>query len=397
MSPRFARAAAQSAARRGQCCPKWTFAEKSLALARAVFVHWTLRIGPFAMKIKTAGTRRGLLSGGNWIIDQVKIIDVYPQPEQLGNILGQSPGTGGGPYNVLMDLAKSGAPFPLSGAGLVGKDALGEQILADCRQHKIDTRFIKTTTKAPTSYTDVMTEQATGRRTFFHARGANALWRGEGLDFKKTKARIFHLGYLLLLDALDEQDPTFGIKAARLLAAAQGAGLKTSVDVVSEDSDRFAKVVVPALKHVDYCILNEIEAGKTTGFKVRQADGRLDTVTLRHAAGALLQQGVREMVVIHFPEGAFARTRKGEDVWQSALKLPPKYIAGAAGAGDAFCAGTLLGLHEGWELQRCLLTGVCIAAASLSDPTCTAGVKSLSSSLALAKKFGFQGKLEQGE
>lgn len=349
------------------------------------------------MKTKTAATRRGLLSGGNWIIDQVKLIDVYPQPEQLGNILGQSQGTGGGPYNVLMDLAKSGAPFPLFGAGLVGKDALGEQILADCRQHKIDTRHLGTTTKAPTSYTDVMTEKATGRRTFFHARGANALWHGDGLDFKNTKARIFHLAYLLLLDALDQADATFGTKAARLLAAAQAAGIKTSVDVVSEDSDRFAKIVGPALKHVDYCILNEIEAGKTTGFKVRDANGKLDTVTLRHAAGALLQQGVRELVIIHFPEGAFARTRKGEDVWQASLKLPAKYIAGTAGAGDAFCAGVLLGLHEGWELQRCLLTGVCLAAASLSDPTCTAGVKSLNSSLGLAKRFGFQPKLDSSE
>ena len=342
------------------------------------------------MKTKSSSTRRGLLAGGNWIIDQVKIIDVYPQPEKLGNILGQSQGTGGGPYNVLIDLAKSGVRFPLFGAGLVGTDALGDQILADCRHHKIDTRALTQTSRASTSFTDVMTERATGRRTFFHDRGANAIWDGAGLGFKKTRARIFHLAYLLLLDALDVPDKEFVTRSARLLAEAQASGLKTSVDVVSEDSNRFVRVVAPALKFVDYCILNEIEAGKTTGFKLRGPDGTLDTVTLRHAAGALLQLGVRELVVIHFPEGAIARTRRGDDVWQSALRLPPKYIAGTAGAGDAFCAGVLLGLHEGWELQRSLLTGVCFAAASLSDPTCTAGVKSLSSSLALAKKFGFQ-------
>ena len=349
------------------------------------------------MKNKTASARSGILCGGNWIIDQVKLVDVYPQPEQLANIRGQSQGTGGAPYNVLIDLARFDAPFPLFGAGLVGKDALGQFILDDCRQHKIDVRHLGVTPKAPTSYTDVMTEQDSGRRTFFHARGANALWRGDDLDFKKIKARIFHLGYLLLLDALDEPDATFGTKAACLLALAQAAGMKTSVDVVSEDSDRFARIVTPALKHVDYCILNEIEAGKTAGFRIRQADGRLDTVALRHAAGALLQQGVRELVVIHFPEGGFARTRKGDDVWQSSLKLPDKYIAGTAGAGDAFCAGVLLGLHEGWELARCLSTAVCVAAASLFDPTCTAGVKSLSAALALAKKYGFRPKPERGD
>lgn len=349
------------------------------------------------MNTKPSSLRRGLLAGGNWIIDQVKIIDVYPEPEKLGNILGQFQGTGGGPYNVILDLAKSGVAFPLYGAGLVGKDALGEQILADCRKHKIDTRALTQNPKASTSFTDVMTERATGRRTFFHARGANALWNGAGLDFKKCRARIFHLAYLLLLDALDVPDEKYGTKSAKLLAEAQAAGMKTSVDVVSEDSGRFARVVTPALKFTDYCILNEFEAGKTTGFKLRGPEGKLDTVTLRHAAGALLQQGVRELVVIHFPEGAFARNRRGEDIWQAALKLPPKYIAGTAGAGDAFCAGVLLGLHEGWELQRSLLTGVCLAAASLSDPTCTAGVKSLNTSLALARKFGFQPKLDQGE
>jgi sugar/nucleoside kinase (ribokinase family) len=117
-------------------------------------------------------------------------------------------------------------------------------------------------------------------------------------------------------------------------------------------------------------------------------------VALRHAAGALLQYGVRELVVIHFPEGAFARTRKGEDVWQSSLKVPAKHVAGTAGAGDAFCAGALFGLHEGWPLSRCLLTGVCAAAASLSDPTCTAGVKTLSACLALEKKYGVRPSLE---
>jgi sugar/nucleoside kinase (ribokinase family) len=346
------------------------------------------------MKSKSSSNRSGILAAGNWIIDQVKIIDVYPQRDSLANILSQSQGTGGSPYNVLVDLAKIGSPFPLFGAGLVGKDALGAEILADCKRQNIDTKYIGLSPKAPTSYTDVMTERDNGRRTFFHQRGANAFWDGSDLNFNRIKARIFHLGYLLLLDALDAPDAKYGTKAARLLAAAQEAGIKTSVDVVSEDSDRFSKIVSPALKQVDYCILNEIEAGKTTGFKIRKPDGKLDTVALRHAAGTLLQQGVRELVVVHFPEGGFARTRQGEDFWQPSLKLPPKFIGGTAGAGDAFCAGVLHGLHEGWDLQRCLFTAVCVAAASLSDPTCTNGVRPLSACLSLAKKFGVRPPLE---
>ena len=89
------------------------------------------------------------------------------------------------PYNVLINLARLGAPFQLFGAGLIGKDPLGEAILADCQTHKIDARHLRGTGEAPTSYTDVMTEQATGRRTFFIIEGpmlygAETTWTLEG-------------------------------------------------------------------------------------------------------------------------------------------------------------------------------------------------------------------------
>ena len=101
------------------------------------------------MKAKNTSTRRGVLAGGNWIIDQVKLIDVYPQREQLANIRGQvAYGTGGAPYNVLVDVAKTGAGLPLFAAGLVGKDAFGTQILAECKKHKIDPKFLKAAASA---------------------------------------------------------------------------------------------------------------------------------------------------------------------------------------------------------------------------------------------------------
>ena len=113
----------------------------------------------------------GVLAAGNWIVDEVKLIDVFPAVEKLANIQSQSLGTGGAPYNVLLDLAKLGAEFPLSGAGMVGKDAYGEQILADCARYKIDTRLLKMTADAPTSFTDV---NATSRRASSASAGLSA-------------------------------------------------------------------------------------------------------------------------------------------------------------------------------------------------------------------------------
>ena len=148
-----------------------------------------------------------------------------------------------------------------------------------------------------------MTVQSTGRRTFFHARGANALLGPEHFDFAAEPARILHYGYLLLLDKMDGPSATHGVVAAEVLQRAAAAGMKVSIDCVSEDSDRFPRIVKPVLKHVDYCFMNEFEAGRVTGRRVRH-DQALHLDELRQAMQALLDEGVRQRVIVHFPEGA---------------------------------------------------------------------------------------------
>jgi sugar/nucleoside kinase (ribokinase family) len=279
----------------------------------------------------------------------------------------------------------------MQAAGLVGDDEHGKWIIDVCKANRIDTTALLRSPDAPTSFTDVMTVKETGRRTFFHARGANAQLGPEHFDFKNSTAKIFHLGYLLLLDRLDGPSATHGTVAAEVLAAASAAGLKTSIDCVSEDSDRFAKIVMPALKHVDYCIMNEFEAGRCTGRKVHTAEGKLDRAELRAAMQALLDAGVRERVVVHFPDGGVALGRDGSWDEHGSVKLPESgYIKGAAGAGDAFAAGLLLGWHEDKPVKEQLRYGVCGAAANLSDETCTGGLRPLADCLAIGEKYGFR-------
>jgi sugar/nucleoside kinase (ribokinase family) len=333
--------------------------------------------------------RNGILAGGNWIVDAVKLIDTWPQQDTLANILAESKGTGGSPFNILLDIALMGARFPLSGLGLVGDDSNGRWILEQCASNGIDTSALQCAVSAPTSYTDVMTVQSTGRRTFFHARGANAELDTHHFDFSQTTARIFHLGYLLLLDRLDRPHPEYGTVAAEVLARAQAAGLKTSIESVSEDSERFERLVLPAMKQVDLCILNEFEAEKVTQKRIRIEDG-IDYRELGAAMKMLLAAGVRERVVVHFPEGAGSMGHDGVLARHGSVELPPGYIQGAAGAGDAFSAGVLLAWHEDLPVEEGLRYGVCAAAANLSDKTCTGGLRSLADCLALGEKYGFR-------
>jgi sugar/nucleoside kinase (ribokinase family) len=70
--------------------------------------------------------------------------------------------------------------------------------------------------------------------------------------------------------------------------------------------------------------------------------------------------------------------------------MPATEIVGTAGAGDALAAGILLGLHEDWPLPRCLELGVCAAAASLRDGTCSQAIESVEACLALGHRHGFR-------
>ncbi len=315
--------------------------------------------------------RKGIISAGNWIIDKVKIIDVLPERNMLANIKEVVFGTGGCPFNVLVDLAKMKTGIPLQGIGVIGDDKEGEYILKTLEKNNIDSNHIIKTKDLATSYTDVMTEEKTGNRTFFHYRGANALLDEQHFQHIESNAAIFHLGYLLLLDKLDAEDDKYGVKAARILDELRQQGFKTSVDVVSESSDRFKKIVTPCLPYTDYLIVNEVEAGQIAGLEIRKKDDSINKNNVFEAAESLLNKGVNKIVVIHFPEGGYAQTKKGIKHFEPSFKVKDGEIKGTAGAGDAFCAGMLYALHEEWDLDQSLTFANASARFNLTSPTCT--------------------------
>jgi len=329
-------------------------------------------------------TRRGIIAAGNFIVDDVKIINTWPEQDMLASILSETSSNGGGPYNVLKDLAAMDPALPLAAAGLVGADARGEWILRDCKAANIDVKQLHITEQAPTSYTDAMTVSSTGRRTFFHQRGANALLTEQHVNFTQTPARHLHLGYLMLLDAMDSFVQEGRTRASLLLEAALQAGLTTSVDMVSTENEKFREIALSSLPFTDLLVINEIEAGK-----VLQAS--LQGCTLEQCAQAavkLLEAGVRRQVVIHFNGGAAVATKDGQIVTSRSLQLPAGYIAGATGAGDAFAAGYLYGWHEEWAIEKSLTLGNAAAAACLSHPTPSAGLLPVAECLKLSGKYG---------
>jgi sugar/nucleoside kinase (ribokinase family) len=75
---------------------------------------------------------------------------------------------------------------------------------------------------------------------------------------------------------------------------------------------------------------------------------------------------------------------------QGSVLLPQDQIAGTTGAGDAFGAGLLYGLHETRPMEECLRYAVCAAAACLTAVNCSSGIGPLAQCLKLGDLHGFR-------
>jgi sugar/nucleoside kinase (ribokinase family) len=330
--------------------------------------------------------RKGFLAGGNFITDNVKVIDRWPEQDTLASIRSESMSNGGGPYNILKNLAAMAPDLPLEACGLIGEDANGDWVAADCKAAGIDVTQLHRTGEAATSYTDAMTVASSGRRTFFHQRGANALLAPHHFDFSATRSKIFALGFLMLLDTLDTLDDDGESGAAKVLREARKAGMMTAVDCVSEPSPQFRKVALSALSEADILFLNEFEIGQVIGCKVAAERTSMEEAALELAAKALREN---TRIIVHAVSGAVIAKRDGSLATHASVVLPDTEIVGATGAGDAFASGFLLGAHEDLDDEECLRYAVCTAAMSLRDPTPSGGMRELSECLELGERYGF--------
>ena len=230
--------------------------------------------------------KKGIAVAGNMIVDMLYPIDGFPKPGELTTITADATrSTGGCLCNDILDLAALDPELPLTALGRVGEDEAGDFVLEKLRERP-NISLAQIRRQGTTSYTLVMADEVSKQRSFYQCRGANADFCEADIDWDRLDVDMLHIGYILLLDALDAPDGEYGTKMARLLHTARQRGIKTSIDVVTEASERFGRIVSPALRYTDYCIINEVEAQATTG--VRLTEGKRPAPP-RGAAGSARQ------------------------------------------------------------------------------------------------------------
>ena len=302
-------------------------------------------------------TRGGIAVAGTVLVDTICEIAASPACGELTQIRGIEKAVGGCVPNVAVDMRRMDPTLPVYAIGKIGDDADGKLVSDVLTENGVDCAGLVTCGEQ-TSFTDVMSI-AGGQRTFFTYAGASADFGVDDIDFDALKADILHLGYFLLLQKVDDGD------GLAILKEAKKRGIKTSIDLVSENSDRYS-LVLPCLPYTDYLIINEIEAGALAGMAPENEN-------LRAIAERLRELGVKEKVIIHKRDCAVCLSDDGFTVVGS-LDVPADYIQGSTGAGDAFCAASLIALYEGASDREVLEFASAAAAVSLGSADATGGL-----------------------
>ena len=301
--------------------------------------------------------KSGILVAGSILVDKINEISAYPQAGELTQIKSVQKSVGGCVPNVAIDLKRICPDLTVKAVGKIGADENGEYVKNVLSDNGVNIENISVG-EDKTSFTEVMSVTG-GQRTFFTYAGASSDFGINDVPMSALNVKMLHLGYFLLLDKIDNGD---GIK---ILQKAKEQGVKTSIDLVSENSDRYS-LVLPCLKYVDNLIINEVEAGALTGIEPKSEN-------LVKIAQKLKACGISERVIIHTPEMGVCVSNTGVEC-VPAYALPDNFIVGTTGAGDAFCAGALIGIYQNKTDKEILEFASAVAVAALSKADATSGL-----------------------
>ncbi len=302
--------------------------------------------------------KNGIAIVGTALVDKINEISAYPNSGELTKISSVSYAVGGCVPNVAIDIKRFDPTIEVKAVCKVGDDADGEFLTGALNENGVDTSGFSVGEIA-TSFTDVMSVKG-GQRTFFTYPGACADFGIDDIKFDELNVKMFHLGYFLLLDKVDNGD------GKKILQKAKEHGFKTSIDLVSENSDRYY-LVKECLPFTDNLIINELEAGMLTGITATNDN-------LEEIAHKLKSMGVCERVIIHTKEIGVCLSDNGFFSLAS-YNIPKEAIKGTTGAGDAFCAGALVGIYRGLDEANILTLATKAATVSLTQADAISGMR----------------------
>jgi len=274
-----------------------------------------------------------------------------PLPGELQLVEDMLLSTGGCAANAAMDLVRLGTRVAV--AGKVGNDFFAGFVRQELEAKGVDVTGIRQSATAPTASTVILPVAGQDRR-YIHAVGANAELRVDDIDLDQVaRARVLYVGGYLLFPGFEPAG------LAQLFRFARERGIQTVLDVAGPKAEQGLELLAPVLPFTDVFLPNQDEAAILTGERDawRQAE-------------IFLGQGAQTVVITRGAEGVLVRAQTAAF---SAEALPIEFVDGS-GAGDAFDAGYIVGLLEGWDLERTVAFASAVGASACTRLGTTPGV-----------------------
>jgi len=239
--------------------------------------------------------------------------------------------------------------------GKVGEDLFGDFVLKELERLGVDVSSVRRSQKHPTASTFILNVRGEDRR-YIHCIGSNADLTFADVDCSMLDgAHALYVGGYLAMPAFGSHDLT------QLFREAKRRSLTTVLDVVIPAGDPLSPEQVRSmLAHTDVFLPNDDEAFALTGQKepIAQADF---LAGLNPDCAIVITQGSRGALVKRGGEVIHANTFNVNSIDES-------------GAGDAFAAGFLTGLLEGWSLEYTLRFASAVGASCTRALGCTTSV-----------------------
>ncbi len=305
------------------------------------------------------GSRTEVLCAGIVVADAIASpVDAIPPPGLLTLVDSVQLATGGCALSTATALVRLGTPAAL--CGCVGRDLLGDVMRREAESRGIGTDHLRSADELTSA--SLVLDASDGERTFLHNPGASGALGAADIERALADgAEWLHIGGALVLPGLDG-DPLAGV-----LEGARRRGIVTSLDPVHDATGRWERLH-PALPHLDVICPNLNEARGITG-----QDSPED------CAAWLSERGVGRVAIKLGREGAFALDAETSE-WIAPF---PVETRDETGAGDAFAAGLIHGLLNGWPLARAVRLGNAVGALSTRGTGASSALPDLEEALAL--------------
>jgi sugar/nucleoside kinase (ribokinase family) len=261
-----------------------------------------------------------------------------------------------------VDLAKLGADVFTVGA--IGEDELGNFLTATMQRYGIDTTGLIRKKGVQTSAT-MLPIRPNGERPALHVKGASTEFTINDVSFDLiADADFLHIGGTPLMTKFD------GKPMAEVFAYAREHGVITTYDLLAIDTPDLTQLVEECLPYVDYFMPGYEEALLMCGLSDRH-----DVIKF------FLDKGAKHTVFKMGEAGSSIAWYENGELEEIRVPVIPVPVVDSTGCGDSFCAGFIVGLSMGWDLEKAARLGSACGALVIQGLGSDAGIVDLESTI----------------